>query len=1390
MIPVHPSRFRLARAGIHQVWQYDDVFSFGDGRLLLRGKNGAGKSKALEILFPFLLDGDTRRIDASGGGKTPLKWLMLDGWAQGTNRHGYLWAEFTRVDDDGTPHRLTIGASVRASVSTGDAKAEFFVTTLGVGDELPLHDPSRRPTREKARELIGHDNWYERAADYKARVARELFGLTEPARYRNLVHLLYGLRRPTIGDRIESGELVKVLSDALPPLDDDVIDKVARNFDDLDSVREELARLEKTNSALAAFLKNYRGYLHGVLRTRVGQVAASLSDLYRKRRETGDAERLVASLKEQESAADTLVEELEAKRDTADEDLRALYKSAEYTVLRDLRDKRETLRAIEDNAGIAWAAASQARDGESAAAQRLRDDTANIGRDLSDLRGTLRAARRGARKSGVDEALLAEVPDARTEVLSAPLPERLTGPDGCDVAVVRPATEVLPGELATRLDEWRARLTESDTVLKGRARAAAALDNQLEKVAEAEGKAARLREHADQLDGQLSGARKRAGQRGDALVRESKRFAEEVTAWGVRLPDSRPLMVAVEMQDDPELPVPERALPREVPDAVARAAHEVADPVLRAYEGGRDKILGRESAIERDLKRHREERRKWERETDPEPSRSRYSSAERAPGTGAPLFLLVDFREDVPAHDRIGLEAALEASGLLAAWATADGALLASDTRDVILRAGEPVPDVSLADVLRPVPGHGVNEVALDRLLRGVGLAEGARGDDEPAARTWVARDGRYRLDVVRGAHGKDRAEYIGAGTRAATRQRRIEELTTQIAGLEEELSGAVAEREEIERQRDGLQDTLREIPKGRGLTDAWTGYEGAQAEVTRLAGEQLAALRKAQEATTAAVTLRTQAEGQATSDGMPAVRDELHALQQDLRDLRKDVENMGKDAGKIRSRLESQAGTRSSWQTARRAREDAESSYTTAYGKLRAARHEIERLEESIGASEQEIMAKEDEAQSRFDAAAKALPGATKDRGDKHDSRVKAETKRDDLGIELKDQEQATAAGGIALRRPLGLPGLPLAAGLEGVDALLDRYDSTRDGDVRARITALKTLADDVGAMLGPERADVSPSVIIRRSEELRDGLAGGYDAEGTEEDGIKRYVLRDDTGPHDIAVVGASISSAAEAARNRLSAREQEVFETYLLGELGDHLSRQVLAAHALVDGMNETLDQVRSSHGIGVHLDWDLPRDGDADIRAAVTLLRQSSAMRTRDQSAQLRDALRRRIEEARVSDPSAGYGVHLRTALDYRSWFEFRVKVTDQARPDRERVLSHRTALSQGEMRVVAYLVLFATAAAHFTSVASGAPQSPRLILLDDAFAKVDEPTHGRLLGLLVDLDLDFIITSERLWGCFPTVPSLHIYECLRDPGVRGVATVHFTWDGRHKRLVGV
>jgi len=52
------NRFRPTRAGVINVWDYvDEEWAFADGRLALRGHNGSGKTKALEVLFPFVFDG-------------------------------------------------------------------------------------------------------------------------------------------------------------------------------------------------------------------------------------------------------------------------------------------------------------------------------------------------------------------------------------------------------------------------------------------------------------------------------------------------------------------------------------------------------------------------------------------------------------------------------------------------------------------------------------------------------------------------------------------------------------------------------------------------------------------------------------------------------------------------------------------------------------------------------------------------------------------------------------------------------------------------------------------------------------------------------------------------------------------------------------------------------------------------------------------------------------------------------------------------------------------------------------------------------------------------------------------------------------------------------------
>lgn len=118
--------------GILNVYQYEDeTLHFADGRLLLRGVNGSGKYTATNMLLPFLLDADTRKIDAAGEQTgVSRSWMLAD--TDETQRTGYLWIEFVRADPDapGGVRHHTVGCVIRANRSTDRVTPWWFSTTL------------------------------------------------------------------------------------------------------------------------------------------------------------------------------------------------------------------------------------------------------------------------------------------------------------------------------------------------------------------------------------------------------------------------------------------------------------------------------------------------------------------------------------------------------------------------------------------------------------------------------------------------------------------------------------------------------------------------------------------------------------------------------------------------------------------------------------------------------------------------------------------------------------------------------------------------------------------------------------------------------------------------------------------------------------------------------------------------------------------------------------------------------------------------------------------------------------------------------------------------------------------------------------------------------------
>jgi hypothetical protein len=240
-------RWVPTRAGILNVWRYyDEVFSFHDGRLLLRGPNGSGKSKALELLLPFLFDANLRasRLSTFGTAERTMHWNLMGEGASGTTRVGYVWLEFRAAD-----RWFCCGARLQASTHTTTVHADYFTTSLRIGtsDGISLVNAAGQPlTRSALEERLGdHGAVHANASDYRSAVRTTLFpGLTE-VRYDALITALLQLRTPKLSQRLDPALLSTLLSRALPPLGHEEITELAEGFERLDRQRERLKTLDE-----------------------------------------------------------------------------------------------------------------------------------------------------------------------------------------------------------------------------------------------------------------------------------------------------------------------------------------------------------------------------------------------------------------------------------------------------------------------------------------------------------------------------------------------------------------------------------------------------------------------------------------------------------------------------------------------------------------------------------------------------------------------------------------------------------------------------------------------------------------------------------------------------------------------------------------------------------------------------------------------------------------------------------------------------------------------------------------------------------------------------------------------------------------------------------------
>jgi len=1371
------TRWQPLRLGLVELYRYDaEEFWFRDGHLLLRGNNGTGKSKVLSLTLPLLFDAQLRpaRVEPDGDPGKKMAWnLLLSGAYE--RRTGYSWIEFGRLGDDGRAEFVTLGVGLHAVAARSTVEGWYFIAEGGlrIGQDLWLTSAQRVVhTRERLREALGAAGQvYDSAQAYRRAVDERLFQLGG-TRYAALMDTLIQLRQPQLSRRPDEAALSAALTEALPPLPQDLLADVAEALAQLEEDRRQLEQTQALLGAVQRFAQRYQLYA-GIASRRQART------LRQAQTEFDQASRARHEARQQLDAAHAAEAQADGQRRRAE------------LALAGARTRLETLQAdpLNQAANLLEAAQRDAKAREAAAD----DAEADLRRAADEA---VRERARGAEQQARADTAAAEHARCRAETLAAAeavgLAREVAAQPLWLAAADAPAGEPCGGDLGDRDAAARAARPVS---AEAQAALAALPRRRREQVgivrrrldaagrasADAEGR--RLAAAEAQAEAEDAAARRAEA---DAAVEAEAALHHE--AWTAHLGGLRELRVDAE----PALAALADWLARADGEHPARAALLAAQAEaaarLAAARHTLDAAAGALHAEQHELDAERE---RLERGDDAAPPPPAWRDAgTRSDRPGAPLWQLVDFDPALAPAGRAGIEAALAAAGLLDAWVTPGGELLrgadGAPWIDAQALARRAVAGPSLARWLHAVAAAGAVPAArVEALLAGIACA-----DSDPAdAEAWVATDGRFRLAGLAGAGRPEAARHIGQAARAAARARRLAEIAARAV----EIAAALA---------DVQQRCAALAAAGRRAEAEWRDAPSEQAwcraadAVAARSRELDAARRRAAEAedrwrraAQAAQAAREALAADAADLRLPADADALDRIDAQLQAL-------GAAIGTLAAALRLAQAALGEWQRQRERVAEAEARLAAGRQRLAARRLEHEQARTRLAALE---AAHGDDVQAlqRRIAHARALVTRVEAIVRRHDTalrdaaagRARTEQRHTDAqaAFDARSRSRAEQVGRWQAFAATGLLASALDAPPSAGEAAPEIPPLQPDWTIEPALTLARRTEQALAALDdSDERWKRVQAQLAEDLTELQRALGAlGQQAVAEPNDyGVAVHVLWQQRAERPERLAARLAAEVAER-QSLLSAREREVLENHLQSEIASQIQRLMRAAIGHTEEVNAELHKRPTSTGVRFRLRWEPLAEGEgapAGLAAAREhLLTASELWSAQDRSA-VGTLLQQRIQDERRraeagSEPEGPLLDQLAAALDYRRWHRFRV---ERLQDGVWRRLSGPA--SSGERALGLTVPLFAAIASFYRD----SPRAPRLMMLDEAFAGIDDAARAHCMGLVHEFDLDFVLTSEREWGCYASLPGVAICQLQRREGVDAVYVSRWTWDGLARR----
>ena len=261
-------RWEINKLGLVNFWHYDmEEFDLEDGKLLLRGSNGSGKSVTMQSFIPLLLDGNKspERLDPFGSKARTISNYLID--EETDEKTAYLYMEFKRKSAE---KYITLGLGLKA-MRGKSPQSWYFILSDGrrinknlflykdAGEKIPL-------TKKQLENSLGEGNFFtDSQKKYMEKVNEYLFGFDDIDSYEELLNLLISIRSPKLSKDFKPTKIYDILTDSLKVLSEEDLRPMSESMENMDSYQDTLEQNKRALEGASKIKSAYDRYNRFIL---------------------------------------------------------------------------------------------------------------------------------------------------------------------------------------------------------------------------------------------------------------------------------------------------------------------------------------------------------------------------------------------------------------------------------------------------------------------------------------------------------------------------------------------------------------------------------------------------------------------------------------------------------------------------------------------------------------------------------------------------------------------------------------------------------------------------------------------------------------------------------------------------------------------------------------------------------------------------------------------------------------------------------------------------------------------------------------------------------------------------------------------------------------------